>query len=76
MGLVTISIHGQDSISPPMWTAPPGKRIRYTEMYADLETTHSLEDSNLRMASSTAAPHDPGGATAHVSRFSSKLPSL
>ena len=28
------------------------------------------------MAPSTAAPHDPGGATTHVSRFSSKLPSL
>ena len=28
------------------------------------------------MAPSTAAPHDPGGATAHVSRFSSELPSL
>ena len=28
------------------------------------------------MASSTAAPHDPGGVTAHVSRFSSMLPSL
>ena len=28
------------------------------------------------MASSTVAPHDSGGATAHVSRFSSKLPSL
>ena len=28
------------------------------------------------MASSTAAPYDPGGATAHVSRFSSMLPSL
>ena len=41
-----------------------------------METTHPLEDSNLRMASSTAAPHDPGGATAHVSRFSSMLPSL
>ena len=28
------------------------------------------------MASYTAAPYDPGGATAYVSRFSSKLPSL
>ena len=42
----------------------------------DLEATHPLEDSNLRLATSTAAPHDSGGATAQFSRFSSELPSL
>ena len=41
-----------------------------------MEATHPLEASNLRIASSTAGHHDLGGVTAHVSRFSSKLPSL
>ena len=45
-------------------------------MQIGLEATHSTEDSNLRMASFMAAPHDPGRASAHASELSSALPSL
>ena len=45
-------------------------------MQVDLEVMHPAEDSNLRMASLTAAPHDPGCASAHASGHSSDLPSL
>ena len=45
-------------------------------MRIDLEATHPTEDSNLRMASFTAAPHDPGRASAHASERSGELPPL
>ena len=45
-------------------------------MQIDLEATHPTEDSNLRMASFTAVPHDLGRAPAHASGLSSELPSL
>ena len=54
----------------------PQRHSHYSEMQVDLEATHPAEDSNLRMASPTVAPHDPGRASAHTSRHSSELPSL
>ena len=45
-------------------------------MQVGLEATHPAEDSNLRIASLTAAPHDPGSASAHASGQFSELPFL
>ena len=67
---------GQGGISPPLWAAAPRKHPHYSEMQIDLEVTHPIEDLNLRMTSSTAAPHDPGCASVHVSKLFNKLPSL
>ena len=72
MGLASTSFFGQSGISPPLWAAAPQKHPHYSEMQIDLEATHLIEDPNLRMASSTAAPYDPGCASAHVSRLSSE----
>ena len=76
MGLVSTSFFGQGGISPPLWAAAPRKHPHYSEMQIDLEATHPIEDPNLQVASSTAAPHYPSCASAHVSRLSSELPSL
>ena len=76
MGLTSTSFFGQGGISPPLWAAASRKHPHYSEMQIDLEAAHPIEDPNLRMASSTAAPHDPGRASTHVSRRSNELPSL
>ena len=76
MGLVSTSFFGQSGISPPLWAAAPRKHPHYLEMQIDLEAIHPIKDPNLRLASSTAASHDPSHALAHVSRLSSELPSL
>ena len=76
MDLASTSFFGLSSISPPLWAAAPRKHPHYSEMKINLEATHPIEDPNLRMASSTAAPHDPGRASVHVSRLSSEQPSL
>ena len=64
MCLASTSFFGQGGIPPPLWAVTPGKHLHYSEMQIDLEATHLLEDPNLRMASFTAAPHDPGCASA------------
>ena len=76
MGLASASFFDQGDISPPLWAAATRRHPHYSEMKIDLEATHPTEDSNLPMASFTAAPHDPGRASAHASELSSELPSL
>ena len=76
MGLASTSFFGQSGISSPLWAAAPRKHPHYSEMQIDLEATYPTEDPNLRLASSTAAPHDPGRVSAHVSRLSSELSPL
>ena len=73
--LALASFFGQGGISPPLWAAAPRRHPHYSEMQIDLEATHTTDDSNLRMASFTAAPHDLGRASTHASRLSSELPS-
>ena len=76
MGLAATSLLGQGDIPPTMWADPPRGLSHYLEVQAGLEATHSTEDSYIRMASLTAAAHDPGRAPAHASSQPCELPSL
>ena len=76
MGLAAISLLAQGDLPPTMWADPPRGLSYYSEMQAGLEATHSAEDPYIRMAPLTAATHDSGRATAHVSSQPCELPSL
>ena len=76
MGLAATSILGQGDISPALWADAPRGPSHNPEVLVGLEATHSAEDSYIRMASLTAAVHDPGLAPAHASGHLCELPSL
>ena len=75
MGLAA-SLLGQGDISSPLWADAPRGPSHYSEVQVGLEATHSAEDSNLWMASLTAAAHDPGRASAYASGQLCELPYL
>ena len=76
MDLASILILSQGDISPSLWADAPRRHPHHSAVLGDLEATHPVEDPHLRLATSTAAPHDPGRAAALVSGFSSELPPL
>ena len=76
MGLALASLLGQGDIPPPLWTAAPRRHPHHLQMHADLETTHPVEDSHLRMATLMATPYDSGRASANASGYFNELPSL
>ena len=76
MGLASASFLGQGDISPPLWADAPRRLSHYSKMQVGLEAMHPAEDSNLQMASLTAAPHDLGRASTHASEHFGELASL